>query len=251
MDHCNLPASSFLEMSTYDSIEETTTSDMSKVASSTAFWFPDIHADGNRCIYGEDYDSWMATKPFRGSQLFATEEECCEEHKCDPDAVTQGRPSEAVTFIDENFEGDQQPLPWIHGGTATHVADWYKTANKSVSGKFSLSSGDLNNNGGKSSDVALKLDSWFGGYLDFVYYADIGEPFDYFVFKINGEVKLEEYSPSHEWRKYSVMVPAGLHEISFHVISLNVKLKMRRGANVALYGSGFAYIDDLQFKPLI
>ena len=204
---------------------------MSKVASSTAFWFPDIHADGNRCIYGEDYDSWMATKPFRASQLFATEEECCEEHKCDPDAVTQGRPSEVVTFIDENFDGDQLPLPWIHGGTATHVADWYQTANKSVSGKYSLSSGDLNNNGGKSSDVTLT--------------------FDYFVFKIDGEVKLEEYSPSHEWRKYSVIVPAGLHEISFHVTSLNVKLKMRRGANVALYGSGFAYMDDLQFKPLI
>jgi hypothetical protein len=255
MDHCNL------QMLTSDSIEETNNSDMSMVKSSafwfpdiqadgykSAFWFPDIHADGNKCIFGEDYDSWMATAQYRASLLFDTEDECCQQHKCDPGIVSR---VDVVTFIDEDFDNDQQTLPLTNGGTTTHIADWDRTTSKSVSGKHSLRSGDLNGSRGKSSDFNLKIDSWFGGYIEFVYNAEVSEPFDYFQFKIDGEVKLEEYSPSDGWKKFSVSVPAGLHEISFHVIALDVKLKMQRGANVAQYGSGFVYLDDLQFKPLI
>jgi hypothetical protein len=242
MDHCKL------QMMALDSMKETSTSDFFLLGSSIAFWFPDIHADGNKCKFGEDYDSWMSTALYRASFLFDTEEECCEQHKCDPN--TESR-VDVVTFIDQNFDDDQQTLPWKNGGTMTHIADWGRTTSKSVSGKYSLRSGDLNSSGGKTSDISLKIDSWFGGYIEFVYNADVGEPFDFFLFKIDGEVYLEEYSPSDGWKKFSASMPAGLHEISFHVIALNVKLKMKRGANIAQYGSGFVYLDDLQFKPLI
>lgn len=78
---------------------------------------------------------------------------------------------------------------------------------KSVSGKHALRSGDLYHQGGSGSSVVrLKVDSKWGAALEFKYYADIGEPFDYFVFKIDEEIKLQQYNPIDGWKTFSLIV---------------------------------------------
>merc|ERR1711966_245014 len=46
------------------------------------FWYPDIHALDNRCVFGSNYEEWMDTVDHRDAYLFTTEHICCIEHNC-------------------------------------------------------------------------------------------------------------------------------------------------------------------------
>jgi hypothetical protein len=216
-----------------------------------SFWYSDIHADGNICVYGTGYEWWMATDAYRATQLFTTEEECCQKHSCDDDAKPHVAPADdVVTFLKESFESGMSAVPWIHGGTSTHIADWYVTTDKYLSGQYSLRSGDLNNNRGRSSDIRLKVDSSRGAQLKYSYYSDVGGPFDFFELKVDGELIEKEGSPYNGWREHSTYMSPGTHEILFRVIAPPAVPAFSRNENLAIFGSGVVYIDNLEFRPL-
>merc|ERR1711966_457413 len=129
------------------------------------FWYPDIHALDNRCVFGSNYEEWMDTVDHRDAYLFTTEPICCIEHNCadgpppvadapPPESSDSPPPRDVLTYIDEDFDplGDTDGM-WIHGGTTTHIADWRITTHEKHSGRRSFRSGDLNHKRGKSSDA--------------------------------------------------------------------------------------------------
>lgn len=184
-------------------------------------------------------------------QLFNTKEACCFEHGCDPaaqsdvedDGSHSEEPNDVVTFS----RGDVTSLPWIQGGTGTHVADWHLTTEKTALASLSIRSGDLNGIRGKSSDVKLKVDSTTGARISFLYWADVGYPFDYLEFRVDGELKHKDATPSGEWIQYSTTVSPGPHEISLHVISPPEEVTVDR--DVQQFGTGVVYVDEFKFTP--
>jgi len=194
----------------------------------------------------------MDTADHRDAYLFTTERLCCIEHTCIEGAESSdASPHDVLTYIDENFDGglgDTKGM-WIHGGTTTHIADWRLTTHKKHSGRKSLRSGSLNHKRGKSSDVSLKVDSSKGAQLSFWYYVDVARPFDFFEFRYDGVLNHVDESPSGGWMQFNLLIGPGSHTISFHVISLNTAVSIDRSENLEQYGTGFVYIDDLQFTP--
>lgn len=223
-----------------------------------SFWYSDIHADGNVCVFGTQYEWWMATDAYRATQLFTTMEECCQQHPCDDD-VDIGKPNaeptdddddDVVTFLNESFESGMSAVPWIHGGTSTHVSNWNVTTDKYLSGQYSMRSGNLNNMRGKSSDIRLKVDSSRGAQLKYSYYSDVGGPFDFFELKVDGELIEKEGSPSNGWREHSTYMSPGPHEILFRVIAPPSDPGFSRNNKLGLFGTGVVYVDNLEFRPL-
>jgi len=241
--------------STTAAVSTTTTSTTAATTTATStglqsFWYSDIHADGNICVFGPHYEWWMATDAYRATQLFTTKEECCQKHPCDATGKPQQPPTDVVTFLDETFESGMAAVPWIHGGTATHIANWNVTTDKFLSGKYSMRSGDLNNNRGKSSDIRLKVDSSRGAQLKYSYYSDVGGPFDFFELKVDGELIEKEGMPSSVWSEHAIYLTPGAHEILLRVIAPPADPGFRRSSNFAIFGRGFVYVDNLQLLPL-
>jgi hypothetical protein len=214
------------------------------------YWYSDIHADGNTCIFDTHYEWWMATDAYRATQLFTTKEDCCKEHECDDDAKPQDAPSDTVTFLKESFESGLSAVPWIHGGTSTHIADWQVTTDKHLSGQYSLRSGDLKNNRGRSSDIRLKTDSSRGSQLKYSIYSDVGGPFEFFELKVDGELIEKEGSPSNVWKEHLTYLSPGQHEVMFRVIAPPSDPGFPRSDNPAIFGTGVVYVDNLEFTPL-
>jgi len=225
------------------------------------FWYPDIHALDNRCVFGSNYEDWMDTVDHRDAYLFTTEHICCIEHNCadgpppvadapPPESSDSPPPRDVLTYIDEDFDplGDTDGM-WIHGGTTTHIADWRITTHEKHSGRRSFRSGDLNHKRGKSSDVSLKVASSMGARLSFWYFVDVARPFDFFEFRYDGVLNHVDAAPSGGWRKLDLGLAPGSHTISFHVVSPNEAVSVDRSANLEDFGTGFVYIDDLQFTP--
>jgi len=207
------------------------------------YWHSDVQAEGNVCIYGINYPWWMDTTEYRASQLFDTEALCCLEHSCDDPPVDN-------PLIAEGFEGDMETQSWVHGGTTTHVADWHITSHKSVSGTHSLRSANLNNHQGKSSDIALTVDLSVDTLLTFSYDADVFFQFEHFEFQVDGQRFLDVQRPTGGWTDYELSIPAGEHEISFHVISPSTGAGFDRSASLVTFGTGVVYVDDLKFMPM-
>merc|ERR1712194_201169 len=216
------------------------------------FWYPDVHALVNLCVFDKHYEDWMDTVDHRDGYLFTTERQCCIEHNCAEGAESSdSRPLDVLTYIDENFDsgsGDTKEM-WIHGGTTTHIADWRFTTHKKHSGNRSFRSGSLNHKRGKSSDVSLKVDSSKGAQLSFWYYVDVARPFDFFEFRYDGVLNHVDASPSGGWMMLNLGISPGPHTISFHVVSPNEAVSIDRSENLKQFGRGFVYIDDLQFTP--
>ncbi|KAL9178547.1 hypothetical protein ACHAXT_001885, partial [Thalassiosira profunda] len=216
------------------------------------FWYSDIHADGNLCVFGDGYPAWMGLPEYRESELFDSKDACCIEHACDEDAVPSNGDVDAsvVTFVDEDFEGgDTGGLPWLHGGTPTHYADWNSNSHTAASGTKSLRSGDLNNRRDKSSDLSLTVDSSSGGRVTFNYKASVAWPFESFQVRLDGSLMHMDASPMTEWDDESFGVPPGVHTISFHVVSYADEVDFGRDVDPEQFGDGFAWIDDLEFFP--
>ena len=230
----------------------------------TEYWYPDIQATINKCIRGSDYDPWMANERYGMnsvsnplSYLFTTYDLCCAAHGCDntgggtteTDGGTDAPPpSDVVTYVDEGFEaGNSNALPWTFSG----AANWQVSTSRSVSpGTHSLRSGDLNGIGGKSSVVSIKVDSSLGAYFMFDYYVGIGAPFDRFEFRVDGDLKHMDKSPSGEWERYLQNLSPGPHTISFHVITYSPVPSFDRNNDVDEFGDGFVYLDNLEFQAL-
>merc|ERR1719253_719247 len=76
------------------------------------YWYPDIHANGNLCIYGTDYPAWMNTDAQRTNNLYNGQGDCCRDHNCDagttPSAedadITEWHISSVALHVVENFE---------------------------------------------------------------------------------------------------------------------------------------------------
>merc|ERR1712194_147732 len=224
----------------------------SPTSSTPKYWYPDIHALANHCVFGDNYEDWMDTADHRATNLFATKSLCCLEHNCDENAESSDAPPAIVlTYIDEDFDpglGDTEGM-WIHGGTTKHVADWHLTTHKAHSGTKSFRSGSLNHKRGKSSVVSLKLDSISGAKLSFWHYADVAYPFDLFKFKLDGATNHIEGEPSGEWMLLELGVAPGPHTISFELESHSSAVSVDRSDNVEQFGTGVVYVDDLQFIP--
>jgi len=189
----------------------------------------------------------------RESYLFQSYDDCCARHTCPLGASPNDDPAERITDVvthaDEDFNraNSLDALPWIHGGTSTHVAGWHTTSHMKHTGSRSIRSGDLNGMRGKSSDLMLKLDSSRGGTVEFWYYADVGNPFDYFEFKIDGNLNHRDGMPSEMWQKYELGVAPGRHDISFHLISPSHAVSVDR--NIDAFGTGVVYVDNFKFTP--
>merc|ERR1712127_23388 len=196
----------------------------------------------------------MDTNAYRNSYLFETFEECCTSTICHSGANPEDTPanqiSDLITFADEDFEAADsvEDLPWIHGGTHTHLARWHVTTHEKHAGARSMRSGDLNHERGKSSDITLKVNSISGATLSFWYLADVSHPFDYFEYRLDGTLNHKDAAPQGVWTEYVAGIAPGPHEISFHVISPNDSVSINR--NVDAHGTGVVYVDDLEFKPV-
>ena len=220
-----------------------------------------MHVDDNVCVKGTDYDYWMENERFGidsqsnpMSYLFTTREGCCIAHGCDSDVTEPVTPpSDVMGYIEEGFEGAEGIFHWIHGGTSTHLADWARTSSKASSfssGTHSFRSGDLNNIGGKSSDLSVKVSSASGAFMRFEYFVSIGDPFDHFEFLIDGVPKHKDYSPGSEWKRYAVGISPGQHTISWHVISDPDVPSFLRSVHPETFGNGHVYLDNVEFIAL-
>jgi hypothetical protein len=217
------------------------------------YWYPDIHANGNLCIYGNDYPAWMDTDAQRSSNLYGTNLACCRAHNCDPGTtpsdedpnITDEHIASVALHVMEDFENGMDTQPWIHGGNA----QWHISSSKSVSGTHSLRSGDLNGQRNKSTDLTLRVDSSRGGFLKFYYWSLAYDPYDYFSLDVDGSIKHMEMNPMADWRQYSLGVEPGVHEIRFRVVAPEGQIVIPRDVSDAL-GTGEVFIDDLEFIPL-
>ena len=228
------------------------------IGSTTAkmWWYADIHADGNACVYGDGHESWQTRE---NGKLFEIKDECCLAIGCDAEYLEtdatpvpkSAKPRDVVTFANEDFEsGKMDGLPFIHGGTTTHVADWHITKHKAKSGTQSLRSGNLNKKRGKSSDLTLKIDSISGLKVSFYYLADVGDPFDHFEFQLDGNLRHKDGRPTKQWQFFEMGVSPGPHEISFHLTSPSGAIKFDRSVSVDKFGAGAVMIDQLKVDPL-
>ena len=211
------------------------------------------------CVYGSGYEEWMANPAFADAQLFDSMDDCCEKHfpvnGCDDDAVPSGGVvPDTLTYIEEDFESGMETLPWVHGGTTTHVAGWDVSAHDARSGSHSLRSGDLNSTPSKSSDISLQVDSSRGGYLEFFYKADVSWPYDRFVVRVNGKEMFARTSVTRKangrdpWYKFLVGVGSGEAQVRISVESYPESEGGDYSArDVINDGTGFVYIDDLKF----
>lgn len=232
----------------------------SEEPTATSHWYADIHASGDLCVYGSGYEGWMANPAFSDAQLFDSEDDCCAAHfpvdGCDDDAVASGGVvPDTLTYIMEDFEGGMGTLPWVHGGTTTHVADWDVSTHDSrpPAGFHSLRSGDLNSTPSKSSDISLQVDSSRGGFLEFYYKADVSWPYDRLVVRLNGAEKFARTSVTRSngrdpWVKFLMAVPGDVVQITISVESYPASEGGDYSARDAgKDGTGFVYIDDLTF----
>jgi hypothetical protein len=219
------------------------------------WWYADIHADGNVCVYGDQHEAWQTRE---SGKLFETKDECCLAISCDPEYLETDatpvpksqKPKDVVTFANEDFEsGKMDTQPFIHGGTTTHVSDWHITKHKAHSGTHSLRSGNLNKKRGKSSDLTLKVDSMSGLRISFWYLSDVSEPFEFFDFQMDGQMKHRDGRPAKGWQFYELGVPPGPHEFSWHVTSPTAAVKFDRSVSPEKFGSGVAFIDELKIEP--
>lgn len=213
------------------------------------YWFPN---NGNGCVL---FTPWMAS-PAHAPYPFTTFHDCCAAHRYHADTRPVNEPAtwpgDVITHTNEDFESgtgrlDGLGLPWIHGGTKTHEADWHLTDHDRRSGKNSMRSGNLNNKQGKSSDVTLLTSSSHGARVMFWYRASVGMPFDTFEFKLDGVLKHIILDHSEEWKKYQIGIEPGYHEISFHLASR--KPLPSFGRQKEYFGTGVVYIDDFEIIP--
>jgi len=214
-------------------------------------WFPDLFSDETHCYYGDAYESWMEREP--ATYFFDTIEACCEAHGCDPDAdatTTLPTPSAdgVIGYADEDFETGMDSLPWIHGGTTTHKADWRVTSSKSLYGHHSLKSGNLANKWGKSSDLSLKVYAEEGMHVEFNYLSLVSDPFDSFTFSVDGINVLESTFPSQDWEQFIMVIPPGEHTLKWSVKTGDSAPNFARSEDVDRYGTGFFYLDDFMLK---
>jgi cell division septation protein DedD len=247
----------------FDSIEEccavkTCTAAPTSSPTISEYWYPDIYSMTPKCIKGSNYEPWMENERYgidligtTVSFLFTTYDLCCAAHPCDDgttetDGTESPPPSDVVTYIDEDFEaGNSNALPWTFSG----AANWSVSTSRSVTpGKHSLRSGDLNGIGGKSTVVSIKVDSSLGAYLMFDYYVGISATFDRFEFRVDGDLKHMDKSPSGEWERYLQNLSPGPHTISFHVITYNPIPSFDRSNDLEEFGDGFVYLDNIEFQ---
>lgn len=152
-----------------------------------------------------------------------------------------------------------EALPWIFTGDR----NWELTSLRSVSGSHSIRSGDLNGLADAESVLSIKIDSISGGYIKFSYFADLGTPFEWFDFEIDGQIKHRFAEVETEWLEYpeqgyDVSVGPGRHTITFKVVTSSdvpdfwkQRTSVVNGVSFAdLFGRGFMYIDDLEFIPI-
>jgi len=159
--------------------------------------------------------------------------------------ITNDHIESVALFVKEDFENGLGNQPWIHGGSA----EWEQSDTKSVSGSYSMRSGDLNSQRNKSSEISLKIDSSRGGFLKFSYWSLAYDPYDYFSFDVDGAIKHMEMTPMNEWRQYSLGIEPGLHTIRFRVVAPEGNIAIPRDVSDML-GTGEVFIDDLDFTPL-
>ncbi|KAL7461256.1 hypothetical protein ACHAXS_001676, partial [Conticribra weissflogii] len=252
----NMPG--FLEHTRYEccvadgnSCPEGTYSEDELPETKAKYWFPDLFSDETHCYYGDTYESWMEREA--DTYFFDSIEACCEAYDCDPDAdVTTTLPTQysedVISYADEDFEQGMDSLPWIHGGTTTHKADWRVTSSKSLYGHYSLKSGNIANKWGKSSDLSLKVYAEEGMHIEFNYLSLVSDPFDTFSFSVDDIKVLESTFPSGDWEQFIMVIPPGQHTLKWSVETGDTAPNFARSEDVERYGTGFFYLDDFMLK---